>query len=346
MGFRALMLEADGDKIQPAFREIEISDLPDDDVLIEISHSSLNYKDGLALTGQAKIARRYPMIAGIDFAGTVIESRVPEWKPGDGVLSTGWGLSETTHGGYSRYARVGAGTLTRIPAGLSAAEAMAIGTAGFTAMLSVMALEDHARAAGSDAEKHVPATETKADAGLWAGPVLVTGASGGVGSIAVALLSALGHEVVASTGRLEERTYLESLGAKRLVPREHLTRPSRALESETWAGAVDNVGGEVLTTVLAQMRRGAAVSSCGNARSAELKTTVFPFILRGVALLGIDSNFCPPPRRDRAWARLAKELDRALLQSVTRTVKLSDLPSVSAEIVEGRVRGRTVVEID
>jgi acrylyl-CoA reductase (NADPH) len=296
-------------------------------VLVEVTHSSVNYKDGLAVTGKGKIARSFPMVPGIDLAGTVLRSESAEYRPGDRVLATGYGMSEILFGGYSARARLDAGSLVRIPEALSATQAMAFGTAGLTAMVAVYTLEEH----GLEPE---------------AGPVVVTGATGGVGSVATHLLAKSGHEVVAVSGRSDELTpFLTKLGAKQVLPRSELARPSKPLESERWAGAVDNVGGDMLSTLLAQMRRHAAVACCGNARSPELHTTVFPFILRGVALLGIDSNWCPADLRRNLWKRLASEFDLDLLDEITRTIPFSEVPRAAEDILAGRLHGRTVVEI-
>jgi acrylyl-CoA reductase (NADPH) len=301
--------------------------LPNGDVLVRIAYSSLNYKDGLALSGQGRIVRSYPMVPGIDLAGTVEESRSADFKPGDRVLSTGWGVGERYWGGYSQFARLKADWLTPLPAGLDAHHAMAIGTAGFTAMLSVMALEEHGLAAGSR-------------------EVLVTGASGGVGSVAVALLAGRGHAVAAATGRSETHDYLRRLGAQQIVERATLAAPGKALDSERWGGAIDTVGGDTLAGVLRGMAHGASVAACGNAGGAALNTTVFPFILRGVNLLGIDSVQCPQERRRAAWTRLATDLDTKLLDEMTRQVTLQDLPTLAGEILAGKVRGRVVVDVN
>lgn len=325
--FPALILDRSGDGIRCSFGELSESDLPPGDVIVDVSHSSVNYKDGLAVTGKGKIARTLPMVPGIDLAGEVIRSENSAYQPGDRVLATGWGLGEVQFGGYSGRARITADKLTPIPANLSTARAMAFGTAGVTAMLAVLTLE----------ERGLRPTD---------GPVVVTGATGGVGSLATHLLAAKGHEVASVTGRPEELTpFLSKLGASRVLSRSELARPSKPLESEQWSGAVDTVGGEMLATMLAQMRRGSGVACCGNARSPELHTTVFPFILRGVALLGIDSNWCPIERRAILWNRLASEFDLELLDEMTQTIPLSEVPRAAEEIVAGRIHGRTVVQI-
>ena len=325
--FPALVLDRSGDELHCTFQQLSESDLPPGDVLVEVTHSSVNYKDGLAVTGKGKIARSFPMVPGIDLAGTVLRSESAEYRPGDRVLATGYGMSETRFGGYSARARLEAGSLTRIPEPLSAAQAMAFGTAGLTAMFAVHTLEEHGLEPGN-------------------GPVVVTGATGGVGSVATHLLAKSGHEVVAVSGRSDElKPFLTRLGAKQVLPRSELARPSKPLESERWVGAVDNVGGDMLATLLAQMRRHAGVACCGNARSPELHTTVFPFILRGVSLLGIDSNWCPADLRRTLWKRLASEFDLDLLAELSRTIPFAEVPHAAEEIVAGRLHGRTVVAV-
>ncbi|MCA9755310.1 MAG: oxidoreductase [Candidatus Eisenbacteria bacterium] len=326
--FPALVLRKDeSGSIRAGFEDLTSNDLPEGDVLVRVTHSSVNYKDGLAITGKGKIARSLPMIAGIDLAGVVEESTSDAWKAGDPVLATGWGLGEERFGGYSRFARLDGSLLTAIPRGWSAATAMALGTAGFTAMLAVFALE----------ERGIRPDD---------GPVVVTGASGGVGSVAVALLAHAGYTVAASTGRPENHDYLRSLGANSFLAREDLDRDAKPLESDKWAGAVDTVGGRTLATLAAQIKRGGAVSVCGNAGGFQLPTTVFPLILRGVALLGIDSNYCPPLRRRAAWNRLALDLPADRIASWTETVPFRDLPQVAERITNGQVRGRIVVEVE
>jgi acrylyl-CoA reductase (NADPH) len=325
--FTAMMIRDVEGKPRAGFEQLSLSDLPDNDVLVEISHSSVNYKDGLALTGKGRIARRMPMVAGIDLAGTVVESRDPAWKAGDRVIVNGWGLSETEWGAYSRYQRLKPGHLTRLPAGFSAAEAMAIGTAGYTAALCVLALQDFG------ALKDKP------------GEVLVTGAAGGVGSVAVALLAALGHRVTASTGRPQEAGFLTDMGAAALIDRNELSAQGKPLQAERWSAAVDSVGSHTLANVLAQMRYGGAVAACGLAQGADLPATVMPHILRGVALLGVDSVMVPQEKRARAWAFLDQHLDRAKLAALTVTAPMSALPEMAEKIVAGQLRGRTVIEI-
>jgi acrylyl-CoA reductase (NADPH) len=309
-------------------RNVDDSDLGEGDVIVDVACSSLNYKDGLAVTGKGRIARTFPMVCGIDLAGTVSETSSPGWKPGEPVLVTGWGLSETHPGGYTTRQRVRAEWLSRPPQGLSLLQTMAIGTAGLTAMLCVLALER------TGVTPSAP------------GGVIVTGAGGGVGSIAVALLGALGHEVTASTGRPELHDYLRSLGASTIIERQELSEPSgRPLESEHWAGAVDTVGSETLASVLRQIRYGGSVTACGLAGGSDLPTSVLPFILRGVNLLGIDSVQCPRERREEAWRRLGADLPRALLDSMTTVEPMSRLPELAEAILAGRVRGRVVIEI-
>lgn len=325
--FKAMLIRDDNGKPRAEIAALTLADLPDNDVLVEISHSSLNYKDGLAITGKGRIARRLPMVAGIDLAGTVVESRVAEWQPGDKVLANGWGLSEAEWGAYSRFQRLKPQHLTRMPAGFSAAEAMAIGTAGYTAALCVLALEDHGVLAANGAE------------------FLVTGAAGGVGTVAIALLAARGLTVVASTGRAEEEAFLKGLGASGIIDRADLSAPGKMLQAERWAGGIDSVGSHTLVNALAQTRYGGAIAACGLAGGADLPGSVMPHILRAVALLGVDSVMCPQDRRARAWALLDRNLDRAKLAALTTTAQMSDLPQLAADIVAGKIRGRTVIEI-
>jgi acrylyl-CoA reductase (NADPH) len=326
--FKALVLEERDGKPQTAIRELGRDALPDGDVLVQVAYSSLNYKDGLAITGQGRIIRNYPMVPGIDFSGTVVESASPAYQPGDQVILTGWGVGERYWGGFSQLARVKSDWLVPLPAGLSPRDAMAFGTAGFTAMLCVMALED---------------------AGITPGEreVVVTGAAGGVGSVAVALLAQAGHNVTASTGRAEEHDYLTALGARQIIDRSTLaTLSNRPLESERWAGGVDTVGGDTLATVLKAVAYIGAVAACGLAGGTSLNSTVLPFILRGVRLLGVDSVMCARPRREAAWARLAHDFPADQLARVTQTVPLADLPTAAADILAGKVRGRIVVDVN
>jgi acrylyl-CoA reductase (NADPH) len=298
----------------------------DGDVTVRVEWSTVNYKDGLAITGKAPVVRRFPMIAGVDFAGTVESSTHPKWKPGDQVVLNGWGLGETHLGAYAEKARVKGDWLVRRPAGISARDAMAIGTAGYTAMLAVMALER----AGIDPSR---------------GPVIVTGAVGGVGSVAVALLAKLGFTVAASTGRTEEASYLKSLGASEIINRSELTGSPRPLAKERWAGGIDAVGSTTLANVLSMTRYGGAVAACGLAGGMDLPTTVAPFILRGVSLIGIDSVMCPLPQREAAWRRLEADLDRGKIAAMANEIGLDDVIAAGRRIVEGKVRGRIVVKI-
>ena len=320
--FRALVTEGNG----PArFQNLVEADLPDGDVTVDVSHSSLNYKDGLAVSGKGKIMRSHPMVAGIDLAGVVEASESPDWKPGDEVLVTGWGLSETHSGGYTERQRVRSEWLTRKPAGLTLQQTMAVGTAGLTAMLCVLALEDGGVVAGD-------------------GEVVVTGAAGGVGSVAVAVLAKLGYAVAASTGRAETHDYLRSLGATTLIDRAELATAGRPLDKERWLGGVDTVGSQTLATVLAQTRYRGAVAACGLAGGNDLPTTVLPFILRNVSLLGIDSVSCPAPVRDEAWTRLGTDLPTDLLDSMTTVHPMSDVPALAEQILAGQTRGRVVID--
>lgn len=324
--FRALIADEIDGKTVSEFRHVDRGELPSADTLIEVAFSSLNYKDALAVTGAGKVVRRFPMVPGIDLAGSVVESSNPSFKPGDRVLATGCGLGETHWGGYAQMARVPSEWLVPLPEGMSFQEAMGIGTAGFTAMIAVMILEEHG---------------VKQDSG----EVVVTGAAGGVGSLSVALLSALGHKVVASTGRAEEAAFLKSLGASEVVGREVLSSLSKPLEAERWAGAIDSVGGRTLAGILASTARHGCVVACGLTGGADLKATVFPFILRGLTLAGVDSMATPMPRRRRAWERLAKELPKSVLASIMVVRPLSDVSALSQEILAGKIRGRVVVDV-
>lgn len=308
-----------------ALIELTDRDLPEGDVTVAVSYSSLNYKDGLAVTGKGKVIRNYPMVCGIDLAGTVETSESPEWVPGDEVVVTGWGLSESHPGGYTRRQRLRSEWLTRRPEGLSMVQTMAVGTAGLTAMLCVLALER---------------------AGVAPGPreVLVTGAGGGVGSVAVALLAATGHSVAASTGRSETHDYLRSLGASTIVDRADLATAGRPLDKERWAGAVDTVGSQTLATVLAQTAYGGAVAACGLAGGPDLPATVLPFILRNVSLLGIDSVMAPAERRREAWGRLARDLPLDRLDMMTTVEPMTTLPQLAETILSGQTRGRVVID--
>ncbi len=326
-GFRGMVIRDVDGRPRAGFEKLTLADLPDNDVLVEISHSSLNYKDGLAISGKGRIARRLPMVAGIDLAGTVIRSKAPDWKPGDAVIVNGWGLSETEWGGYARYQSLKAAHLTRLPKGFSPAEAMAIGTAGYTAALCVVALEDWGMITPGGDE------------------VLVTGAAGGVGTVAIALLAARGYRVVSATGRESQHEFLRELGASDFVARSALSEPGKMLQAERWAGAVDTVSSHTLTNVLAQTKYGGAVTACGLAGGADLPASVMPHILRSVALLGIDSVMAPAGKRDRAWAFLDAHLDRAKLAALTTTSSFDALPALAEAIVKGETRGRHVIEI-
>ena len=329
--FRAYVVGRDASGAQQgAFCDLALAELPEGEVLVRVSHSSLNYKDGLSVTGRAPILRRFPIVPGIDLAGVVLESSDAHFPPGTPVLATGWQLGEVHWGGYAQLARLKADWLVPLPAGLDAARAMALGTAGFTAMLAVLALEEHGL--GADGE---PAE------------VCVTGASGGVGGMAVALLAALGHRVVASTGRTQESEYLRALGSAEVVHRDTLAEPpAKGLGKARWAGAVDTVGSTTLATLLATTRVHGSVAACGLAAGADLPTTVYPFILRGVNLLGIDSNYCPVARRRAAWRRLADLLPSDALASTWRLEPLSRIETLAEEILAGRVRGRVVIDVD
>lgn len=323
--FQALRVFKDAQGTVQAERQtLPVTDLPEGEVTVQVTHSSLNYKDGMAVAGRPGILRRYPMTPGIDFAGTVLQDESGTYSPGETVIVTGWGVGERHDGGYATLARVPARWIVRAPEGTDAFWAMAVGTAGFTAMLAVMALEDQ---------------------GLKAGEVLVTGAAGGVGSSAVALLARAGYEVTASTGRLEEADYLTGLGARHIIGREEMPALKRPMESERWSGVVDTVGGATLAGAYASTRTHGSVAVCGLAGGAELNTTVYPLILRGVNLLGIDSVSCPAERRESAWARLAHELPAATLAPMTQERGLSELPALAQEILAGRVRGRTVIDV-
>src|SRR5271170_2777023 len=303
------------------------SELMDGDVTIRVTHSTVNYKDGLALSGKSPVIRRFPMVLGVDLAGIVESSRRSDFAPGDEVVLTGHGLSETHFGGYAERARVNGDWLVKLPTGLTRAEAMAIGTAGFTAMLALMAIERH-------------------DLTPSSGPALVTGAAGGVGSMTISLFADKGWRVVASTGRASEAAYLKTLGADEIIDRATLSAPTaRPLGKERWAAAVDSVGSTTLANVLAQIRYGGAVAACGLAGGMDLPASIAPFILRGVALLGVDSVQCPMPARLAAWSRLARDLDRAMLARMTETIPFDRLFEAGERILAGKVRGRIVVEI-
>lgn len=325
MTFRAILLEETGEKITGSVTEIDESRLPDGDVTVRVDYSDVNYKDGLILKGLARLVRTYPHIPGIDFSGVVEESTVPEFADGDRVVLTGWGLGERHWGGFSQKARVKSDWLVKAPDSLSNLQAMAIGTAGFTAMISVMALED----AGLERD---------------AGPVLVTGASGGVGSVAVAILSNLGYDVTASTGKADEHDYLRDLGAAQVIGR--LEASGKPLDKGLWAGCVDTVGGDTLVTAYTQMNPLASVAVCGNAGGNDLKATVLPMILRGVNLLGIDSVMYPSAPRQEAWNRLATDLPIGKLEAMMDVLPLDQAFEAGAKILKGGVRGRTVIDVN
>jgi acrylyl-CoA reductase (NADPH) len=324
--FKAIRIDKAEKGTTVALTQFDEAELMDGDVTVRVEWSTLNYKDGLAVTGKAPVVRRFPMIAGIDFAGTVEASSHPQWKAGDKVICDGWGLGETHLGAYAEKARVKGDWLVRLPEGMSSREAMAIGTAGYTAMLSVLALEKYGL--------------TPSD-----GPIVVTGAAGGVGSVATAILSKLGYRVVASTGRMAEADYLKDLGAAEVIDRAELSGPAKPLAKERWAGGIDSVGSTTLANVLSMTKYGGAVAACGLAAGMDLPTSVAPFILRGVCLLGIDSVMCPIERRKIAWSRLASDLDRGKLTEITQEIGLEEVVGAGAKILAGQVRGRIVVKI-
>jgi len=324
--FKAYVIEKSEAGTKTALTDFDEANLMDGDVTVAVEYSTVNYKDGLAITGKAPVVRRFPMIAGIDFAGTVEASSSAAWKPGDKVILNGWGCGETHLGGYGAKARVKGDWLVRLPASMSAREAMAIGTAGYTAMLAVMALERHGLTPDS-------------------GPVVVTGAAGGVGSVAIAILAKRGFAVSAVTGRSDQADYLKGLGAAEIVERKELSGPVKMLAKERWAGGIDAVGSTMLANLLSATRYGGAVAACGLAGGMDLPTSVAPFILRGVCLYGIDSVMCPQPRRREAWKRLESDLDRPKLATMTREIDLSGVSEAAAAILAGQVRGRIVVKI-
>lgn len=326
--FKALLLtKSDDGQLQAAITDLDESALPAGEVLVQVSHSTLNYKDGLAITGKAPVVRSYPMVPGIDFAGTVLESSDARYEKGDGVILNGWGVGESHWGGLAQRARVKADWLVPLPKGMGARQAMSIGTAGYTAMLCVMALQEQGA---------VPAR----------GPVLVTGANGGVGSIAIALLSRLGFEVHASTGRMNEAEHLKALGAHHVLDRASLGAPGKPLQKERWAAAVDSVGSHTLSNVCASMKYGGVVAACGLAQGMDFPATVAPFILRGVTLAGVDSVMAPYARRARAWERLARELPASVIESNTETIVLHDAVATAGKLLAGQVRGRVVVDVN
>ena len=324
--FKAIRIDKAEKGTTAAVTRFDEADLMEGDVTVGVEWSTLNYKDGLAVTGKAPVVRRFPMIAGIDFAGIVEQSSHPQWKAGDKVVCNGWGMGETHLGSYAEKARVKGDWLVRLPEGMTSREAMAIGTAGYTAMLSVLALEKHGLTPNS-------------------GPVVVTGAAGGVGSIATAVLSKLGYHVIASTGRVAEAGYLKRLGAAEVIDRNELSGPAKPLAKERWAGGIDAVGSTTLANVLSMIRYRGAVAACGLAGGMDMPATVAPFILRGVCLLGIDSVMRPLADRRAAWGRLETDLDRTKLAEMTSEISLAEVIAAGREIVEGRVRGRIVVKI-
>ncbi len=327
--FKAIYLTKDNDQFRADLRDLDDAALdtntPGADVTVAIEYSTINYKDGLALTNKSPVVRKWPMVPGIDCAGTVAASSSSAWKTGDRVLLNGWGIGETAWGGLAQRGRYRGDWLVRIPAPLSARDAMSIGTAGYTAMLACMAIHD---------------------AGVREGEVLVTGASGGVGSFAIAILARRGYRVVASTGKSNEAEYLRSLGAADVIDRAELSAAGKPLQKERWAAVVDSVGSHTLANACAQTRYGGAVAACGLAQGMDLPVTVAPFILRGVRLLGIDSVMCPMPRRLAAWQHLAEEVDRARLDAITREIGLGDAIDAGRAILSGAVRGRLVVDVN
>jgi len=325
-GFKALLATKTDQGQSVDWVELTEDDLMEGNVTIRVTHTTLNYKDGLAVTGKARIIRRWPMIPGIDLAGVVESSDSSDYKPGDEVLVNGWQLGETHYGGYAEKARVDAGWLVPVPKQFNCSDAMAIGTAGYTAMLCVLALEEHHVKPGN-------------------GPVLVTGAAGGVGSVAIALLSKLGYEAVASTGRTEEEEYLKYLGAAEVIDRSEFSGKPSMLGKERWAGAIDSVGSSTLANVLSQMKYSGAVAACGLAQGVDLPASVMPFILRGITLQGVESVMAPKQRRLEAWARLAKDLDIGKLRAMAVAHPLEDVLDLAPQIVEGKVRGRVVFNV-
>lgn len=324
--FRAIRVSKGDGGQTVELAELSEADLMEGDVTVDVEYSTMNYKDALALTGKAPIIRTFPLIPGIDFAGTVKESSNSDFKPGHKVILNGWGVGESHHGGFAERARVQGRWLVKVPDGLDTARAMAIGTAGYTAMLCVMALEDQGVAPGD-------------------GEVLVTGAAGGVGSVAIALLSKLGFTVAASTGRTSEADFLKDLGAASVIDRGEFIGEVKMLAKTRWAGAVDAVGSTTLANVLSQMNYAGTVAACGLAQGMDLPTSVAPFILRAVKLIGIDSVMCPMARRSEAWRRLGKDLDLVKLDALTSHVKLEDVPQVAEDLLAGKVRGRAVVDV-
>jgi acrylyl-CoA reductase (NADPH) len=324
--FKALLLEKDDAGFRAGLATLDEARLPEGDVLVQPEYSTINFKDGLALTNRSPVVRSWPMVPGIDGAGTVLESQHPDWKPGDRFVHNGWGVGETHWGCMAQRARLKGDWLVRLPAAFTPRQAMAIGTAGYTAMLCVLALERHGLKPGT-------------------GEVLVTGATGGVGSVAIALLARLGHRVVAASGKPAEADYLQALGASSVIDRAELAAPGKPLQKERWAGVVDAVGSHTLVNALAQTRYGGAVAACGLAQGHDLPGTVMPFILRGVTLAGVDSVMAPRPMREQAWGRLAKDLDPARLESMITETDLAGATTHAQRLMAGAVRGRVVVKI-
>ena len=326
--FRAIMVSRDEDKKQSVtIEDITVDDLMDGDVVVRVEATTVNYKDGLAITGKSPVVRRWPMIPGVDFCGTVLSSSHAKWKAGNKVILNGWGVGETHYGAYAQQARVNGDWLIALPDGMTPTDAMAIGTAGYTAMLSILALE-------------------KAGITPDSGPILVTGANGGVGSVSVSLLAKLGYHVIASTGRTSEEAFLKGLGATEILDRAELSEPGRPLGKERWAGAIDSVGSTTLANVLAQTQYNGAVAACGLAQGMDLPASVAPFILRGVSLHGIDSVMAPIALREKAWARLSTELDAGKLASIATKIGFDDIIETAHGILDGKVRGRVVVDMN
>jgi acrylyl-CoA reductase (NADPH) len=325
--FKGILITQTDSTREAKLADIDDAQLPEGDVTVRIDYSTLNYKDGLAITGKSPVVRKYPMVPGIDFAGAVAASSHPDWKPGDKVVLNGWGVGEGHWGGLAQKARVKGDWLVPLPAALSAKQAMAIGTAGYTAMLCVLAVEKHG--------------VKPAD-----GEILVTGAGGGVGGVAIAVLAKLGYTVVASTGRPQEAEYLKSLGATEIVDRAQFSAPGKPLQKDRWAAAVDSVGSHTLANVCATTKYRGAVAACGLAQGMDFPATVAPFILRNVTLYGIDSVMCPKPLRLEAWSRLARDLDPKKLDTITHEIALKDAIGAGADILAGKVRGRIVVDVN
>jgi len=325
--FKAILISRDEEKRQSvAVTELTEADLMDGDVTVAVEASTVNYKDGLAITGRSPVVRRFPLVPGIDFAGTVVSSSNPDWKKGDKVILNGWGTGETHHGAYAGRSRVKGEWLVPLPEGMSVFDAMAVGTAGYTAMLSIMALER---------QGITPAR----------GPLVVTGAAGGVGSVAIAILARLGYHVIASTGRTSEEAYLKGLGATEVIAREELSGPAKPLAKERWAGGVDAVGSHTLANVLSMTSYGGAVAACGLAQGMDLPTSVAPFILRGISLLGIDSVMAPKARRLEAWKRISTDLDLGKLAAISTRIGFDGIIGAAESILDGKIRGRVVIDM-